>query len=414
VWKLAQSPRVTHICCAPGNAGIAQYAECINLKPTDLDGLANFASNAKIDLTVVGPEAPLIAGIVDRFEARGLPVFGPATDPARLEGSKAFSKQLMANYGIPTALHWTCKTPEEAYVHADAYFADRLGEQLVIKADGIAAGKGVVLVDSLAEAKSTIDLMMRDRAFGDAGNVIVLEEALVGPEVSIMAFTDGYTVAPMPPVQDHKRAYDNDEGPNTGGMGCYSPVPGLPENIVQETVERVLKPAVSAIRELGIPYQGVLYAGIMVTSAGIKTLEFNCRFGDPETQVVMPLLETDLVDVLMSVVDCTLDPSAIHWKKQSAVCVVAASKGYPGDYPSGVTIEGLERASATEDCTVFHAGTAKVDGRVVTAGGRVLGVTGIGETIPEAISRAYSGMSEIRFDGMHYRRDIAAKAVRSS
>ncbi len=284
VWKLAQSPNTDRLYCAPGNAGTSRLAESINLKSSDIDGLANFAADQKIGLTVVGPEAPLIEGIVDRFEARGLPIFGPSTDPARLEGSKSFSKELMFRYGIPTAEYWSCQNAEDAHAHAKAYFDIHRepDAKLVIKADGIAAGKGVVIVGSETEAHHVIDEMMVKRIFGEAGDQIVLEECLVGEEVSIMAFTDGYTVVPMPPSQDHKRIFDNDAGPNTGGMGAYSPVPVVPDNIAELAHEKVLQPAVDAIRDLGIPYKGVLYAGLILTKDGPKTLEFNCRFGDPE------------------------------------------------------------------------------------------------------------------------------------
>lgn len=412
VWKLAQSPQAERIYCAPGNAGIARMAECINLRPTDLDGLANFASNMKIDLTVVGPEVPLMAGIVDRFEARGLPIFGPATDPARLEGSKVFAKDIMARYGIPTAWSAVCDTASEAHEWLERHYAGtgRMSDDLVIKADGLAAGKGVIMARSAAEAHAAVSLVMEQRAFGSAGDRLLFEECLTGPEVSVMAFTDGENVAPMPPSQDHKRVFDGDEGPNTGGMGAYSPVPVFTDAMMREAVDTVLRPAVRAIRDLGIPYKGVLYAGLMLTPAGMRVLEFNCRFGDPETQAVLPLLDCDLVSVMQGCVECRIDDVAVPWKAGAAVCVVASSGGYPGDYATGVPIDGLDRAAAA-DCLVFHAGTRAEAGECLTDGGRVLGVTGVGADFAAATARAYEGLAHIRFDGMHYRRDIAKRAI---
>jgi phosphoribosylamine--glycine ligase len=414
IWKLAQSPHADRIYCAPGNAGIARLAECINLKPTDLEGLANFAADQRIGLTVVGPEAPLIAGIVDRFEARGLPIFGPATDPARIEGSKTFSKELMVQYGIPTADYWRSDNPEEAHAHVRAYYEihNAPGTRLVIKADGIAAGKGVVIAASEEDAHRAVDDMMVRRLFGAAGDRVVIEEYLEGEEASIMAFTDGETVVAMPPSQDHKRVFDNDMGPNTGGMGAYSPVPIIPPDTAREALETILKPAVAAIRDLGIPYKGVLYAGVVVTDRGLKTLEFNCRFGDPETQAIIPLLETDLVEIMMAVVESRLDGLEIRWKPEAAATVVAASAGYPGDYVTGKLIEGLDRAAHSEGCTVFHAGTRTDNGQVFTDGGRVLAVTGVGGDLSQAISRAYAGMKHIEFEGIHARGDIGHRALK--
>ncbi|HSV74887.1 MAG TPA: phosphoribosylamine--glycine ligase [Chthonomonadales bacterium] len=414
-WKLSASSHVDRIYCAPGNAGIARIAECINLEATDQEGLASFAASQHVDLTVVGPEGPLTAGIVDRFEARGLPVFGPATEPARIEGSKAFSKELMVRYGIATADYRAFEHPDEAHAYIVSRFAGMREScgGLVVKADGIAAGKGVFVVDTAEQAHAAVDTVMRERAFGAAGDRIIVEERLTGEEVSIMAFTDGENVVAMPPSQDHKRVFDNDLGPNTGGMGAYSPTPSLPADIVHEAVETVVRPAVHAIRDLGIPYKGVLYAGLMLTPKGIRVLEFNCRFGDPETQAVLPLLETDLVEVLSACVDCSLDQLDVRWKREAAVCVVAASGGYPGDYATGKPIEGLDRAAEEPGCMIFHAGTREEHGQVYTDGGRVLGVTGTGADIPEALAHAYTGMARIRFEGMHFRRDIAARALKA-
>ena len=417
VWKLAQSPRADRIYCAPGNAGIAELAECINLKATDLDGLANFAATQKIDLTVVGPEAPLIAGIVDRFEARGLRIFGPSTDPARIEGSKIFAKELMARYSIPTAAYWRCDNPEEGHEHVHDFFTHHPEPEtrLVIKADGAAAGKGVIIAESEEEAHQVVEDMMTRRIFGAAGQRIVLEEYLQGEEASIMAFTDGETVVPMPPSQDHKRVNDNDEGPNTGGMGAYTPVPVIPPTTLDTVLQTVLRPAVQAIRDLGIPYKGVLYAGIMVTAHGVRTLEFNCRFGDPETQAVLPLLESDLIDIMDAVVNSSLEGIDVRWRSAASVTVVAASGGYPGSYETGKVITGLDVAcrDAHDDCIVFHAGTREHDGKIVTAGGRVLSVTALGSDLPQAVDRAYRALGHIHFDGMHYRRDIGARALRA-
>ena len=414
VWKLAQSRRAPKIYCAPGNAGIARHAECINLQSADLEGLANFAATESIDLTVVGPEAPLIAGIVDRFEARGLPIFGPSTDPARIEGSKTFAKDLMVKYGIPTAEYWQCDTAEEARERIRSYFGDGKNRSgVVVKADGIAAGKGVIIASTPEEAIAAVDLIMVLKAFGESGERVVIEELLNGQEVSLLAFTDGETVVAMPPSQDHKRIFDNDKGPNTGGMGAYSPVPVLPSDIVETTVQSILVPAVTAIRDLGIPYKGVLFAGIMLTDDGIKALEFNCRFGDPETQVILPLLETDLIDVMEAVVNSDLESVQVVWRDEAAVCVVASSGGYPGEYDTGKLIEGLDRAYAEDDVFVFHAGTRDDAGQVFTDGGRVLGVTGVGQTLVEAAARAYAGIGQITFEGMHYRRDIGARALKS-
>ncbi len=414
VWKIAQSRHVSGIYCAPGNAGIGKLAECINIKPTDISGLANFAAAQKIDLTVVGPEAPLIAGIVDRFEARGLPAFGPATDPARIEGSKAFAKELMVRYGIPTADFELCSDAASAHDAVARWFARPAvaNRGLVIKADGLAAGKGVTVADTEDEAHEAVEVMMVRKAYGAAGDRVLIEERLVGEEVSIMAITDGEFIVPLPPSQDHKRVGDGDDGPNTGGMGAYSPVPIVPADIADLALEQVLTPAVTAIRDLGIPYKGVLYAGLIITDEGLKTLEFNCRFGDPETQAVLPLLESDLVEIMDASVNGRLDDVDVTCSEGSSVCVVAASGGYPGDYETGKLIEGLDRAAQSEGCLVFHAGTREANGQFLTDGGRALGVTATGPDLPRAVARAYAGIKHISFDGMHYRSDIAGRALR--
>lgn len=413
-WKIAQSPLVKKVYCAPGNAGIAKTAECVPLSVMDLEGLAAFAEKQGIDLTVVGPEAPLIAGIVDKFEARGLAVFGPSTDPARIEGSKSFAKKIMQTSGIPTAEFWVCDSLSVARARVTDYYAARGADaKVVVKADGLAAGKGVTVASSEQEALATLDLMMQDRMFGAAGDRVVIEECLVGEEASIMAITDGEHIVPLLPSQDHKRIDDGDQGPNTGGMGAYSPVPVIPADTVDLAVELILAPAVRAIRELGIPYRGVLYAGVIVTETGLKTIEFNCRFGDPETQVVLPMLESDLVPLLIGATDCTLEHAEVTFRQGAAVCVVASSRGYPESHENDQAISGLAEADSSPNCLVFHAGTRIREGGVATAGGRILGVTGLGANLREAAVNAYAGMSHIQFDGMHYRTDIGARALKA-
>lgn len=412
VWKLAQSRHVDRIYCAPGNAGIAALAECVPIKVGDIEGLAGFAEAQSIDLTVVGPEAPLAAGIVDRFEARGLRIFGPATDPARIEASKAFAKDLMLRYGIPTADYRACASADVAHAEIRAHFgAGREAQpRLVVKADGLAAGKGVIIAQNENEAHHAVDVIMGERVFGTAGDRIILEEFLDGPEISVMAFSDGEHVVPMPPAQDHKRALDGDQGPNTGGMGAYSPVPIATPEILAEANERVLKPAIAAIRDLGIPYKGVLFAGLILTASGLKALEFNCRFGDPETQVVLPLLDSDLVEVLYAATECRLDAVDVRWSSGASACVVAASGGYPDAYATGIPISGLSEATQVEGTAVFHAGTRTEGGACVTDGGRVLGITGMASDLKSAVARAYEAADRISFEGMHMRRDIARRA----
>ena len=411
VWKLAQSPQVSRIFCAPGNAGIAQFAECVPIAAGDLEALAAFAVEEGIDLTVVGPEVPLIAGVVDLFERHGLRIFGPAAEPALIEGSKSHSKALMQRYGIPTAAYAVFSDPQSAVTYSAAQFEEKLGSPIVIKADGEAAGKGVFICHDLESATQAIDRIMTERVFGESGDQIVIEEFLVGQEASLMAFTDGTTLVPMIPVQDHKQAYDGDLGPNTGGMGCYAPVSFITPELYRQAVDRILQPAVDAIRDTGIPYKGVLYAGVMISPEGeLKTLEFNCRFGDPETEVVLPLLETDLVDILIGVTDAHLDEVEVRWHSVSAVCVTLASGGYPEAYTTGFPIEGLDQVSHLSDVVVFHAGT-KTDeaGRVVTDGGRVLTVTALGSDFAQARARAYAAVKNIQFEHMQYRTDIGLR-----
>lgn len=411
VWKLAQSPQVSRIYAAPGNAGIAPLAECVPLAADDVPGLLQFALDNQIDLTVVGPEVPLIGGIVDAFEQKGLRIFGPAREPALIEGSKAYAKGLMLRYGIPTSHFAVFSDADAARHYARTHFSESADRPLVVKADGEAAGKGVSICRSADEADEALTRMMVERVFGASGETVVIEEFLQGEEASLMAFTDGRTLVPMFAVQDHKRVGDGDTGPNTGGMGCYAPVPLITPALYAQAVEQILEPAVEAIRDTGIPYKGVLYAGVMVTpDGGLQTIEFNCRFGDPETQVVLPLLETDLLDILLAVTDAHLDEIEVQWKAQNAVCVVVASGGYPGAYAKGLPVAGLDQVSHLSDVTVFHAGTTLgEDGQVLTDGGRVLGITGLGADFAQARARAYAAVKNIHFDGMQYRTDIGNK-----
>ena len=404
VWKLKQSPRVTKIYCAPGNAGIARDADCINIKADDIEGLLDFALKNDIALTVVGPEAPLNAGIVDRFEEAGLKIFGPSRAAAEIEGSKVLSKEIMAKYGIPTASYAVFTDPLEA-----ASYIKKIGAPCVVKADGLAAGKGVIVALDEESALEAVRSIMVDKNFGSAGERLVVEEYLAGEEVSILAFTDGVNVIPMVSSQDHKRAYDNDEGPNTGGMGAYAPAPVYTPEVHKKTMEEILIPMIRAMKKEGRTYRGVIYAGLMVDQKGPKVLEFNARFGDPEAQPVLMLLETDLVDIIEAIMENRLDQIEIKWKNQAAVCVVLASGGYPGSYEKGKVIKGLEGPNG--DAVVFHAGTAMKDGEIVTSGGRVLGVTASGPDIPSAIKLAYAAVEKIHFDGMHYRHDVGRKAL---
>lgn len=404
VWKLAQSPLAEEIYCAPGNAGIAELADCVNIPAEDVDTLLEFALAEQIDLTVVGPEAPLAAGIVDKFTAAGLKIFGPSQRAALIEGSKELAKQLMEKYHIPTAKYasFTDKEQAKAYVLAQ-------GAPIVVKADGLAAGKGVVVAQTVDEALSAVEDMLSGNAFGAAGSKVVIEEFLAGEEVSVLAFTDGHTVRPMVSAQDHKRAFDNDEGPNTGGMGAYSPAPVYTAALAEQVREQVLQPAVDGMRAEGRLYQGVLYAGLMLTADGVKVLEFNARFGDPETQAVLYRLKSDLVEVMLAVIEGRLHEIELAWYDEPAVCVVIASGGYPGKYAKGQPISGLDEQAP--DTYVFHAGTAFAGQQVVANGGRVLGITARGKTIREAIDRAYNMVDKIHYEGCFSRRDIGHRAL---
>lgn len=404
VWKLRQSPRVEHIFCAPGNAGIGQMATCVNIQAGDVYGLLTFAKENKIDLTVVGPEIPLTNGIVDIFEKEGLRIFGPSRAAAEIEGSKALAKDIMAKYNIPTARYATFDKAEEAREYVRKY-----GAPCVVKADGLAAGKGVIVAMDDETALAAVDIIMAERAFGQAGDRVVIEEFLQGEEVSVLAFIEGDTIIPMVASQDHKRAGDNDTGPNTGGMGAYAPAPLYTSELAERVGREILRPAIQAMAAEGRHYRGVLYAGLMITADGPKVLEFNARFGDPETQPVLSLLKTDLVEIIEAILEGRLAQQAVTWKDGAAVCVVMAAGGYPGKYQRGLEISGLNQL--VPGVQVFHAGTALKDGKVVTDGGRVLGVTAVGRDIPEAIEKAYQGVQPITFTGAHYRTDIGKKAL---
>ncbi len=403
IWSLNKSPKVNRIFCAPGNAGISEIAECVSIDEKQFDELTVFAKENQIDLIVVGPEDPLFAGAVDHFEAEGFAVFGPRANAAIIEGSKVFTKDLMKKYQIPTASYECFDRYEDAlnYLHQQKI-------PIVIKADGLAAGKGVTVAFSMEEAEQTLHDMMVDKVFGDAGNQIVIEEFLQGQEMSILAFVDGNIVRPMVEAQDHKPIFDNDEGPNTGGMGTYSPVLHIPKSVVDEAIRTILKPAAEAMVAEGRPFKGVLYAGLMITDQGPKTIEFNCRFGDPETQVVLTRLQSDLLEIFEAVIYGGLADIEIKWSEDAAVCVVLASGGYPGPYKKGLPIQGLDQVS---EAIVFHAGTSIHDKQVVTHGGRLLGVTGMGKDISEARKKAYAAVNHIDYEGKQFRTDIAMKAL---
>lgn len=407
VWKLAQCAQVDKVYCAPGNAGTAVDGENVDIAADDLGRLMSFAKHNQIDLTVVGPEAPLVAGIVDEFRAHGLKVFGPSRSAARLEGSKAFSKDIMKKAGVPTAAYQTFTRLEEAEAYIDALEEG----PLVVKADGLAAGKGVSVCDNRSAAKAAAASMLKDDQFGSAGRKIVVEECLVGQEVSILAIVDGDTIIPLETSQDHKRAHDGDQGPNTGGMGAYSPATLVTEDIMDEIIRRVLVPTVHTMRVEGHPFSGILYAGLMLTESGPKVLEFNVRFGDPEAQPVLMRLKSDLAQILSLAASNRLSElEGLQWDERAAVCVVMASEGYPANYAKGRSIEGIERADAFADTKVFHAGTRQKDMKVLNDGGRVLGVTALGSSIADAKAAAYKAVEQISWEGAWFRTDISDKA----
>lgn len=401
IKKLRESPRAGKIYCAPGNGGIARDAECVNLKATDLPGLVDFARSHGIGLAVVTPDDPLVLGLSDAFTAAGIRAFGPSRAAAQIEGSKVFSKGLMKKYGIPTADYETFDDPEKAL----EFIGGKNRYPAVVKADGLALGKGVVIANDFSEAKIALHSIMEDRIFGASGNHVVIEEFLTGPEVSVLAFTDGDTLRPMVSSKDHKRVYDGDRGPNTGGMGTISPNPYYTDDMAELCMKTIFLPTIEAMKREGRPFSGCLYFGLMLTPDGPKVIEYNCRFGDPETQVVLPRLKTDLLDIMDAVIDRKLGELEIEWDDGAAACVVAASGGYPVKYETGKLISGLDEAEAL-GATVFHAGTKCSGGACYTAGGRVLGVTATGKNLDAALSLAYKAVGRISFEGMHYRKDI--------
>ena len=405
-WALSRSSQVQEIHIAPGNGGTSELATSVPIAADDIGALTSYARSQRFDLVVIGPEAPLAAGLADALRAEGLRVFGPSAEAARIEASKAFSKDFMRDHRIPTAAYSVFRDYEAALRYLDGHPAP-----IVIKADGLAVGKGVMVCHSDEEARQSLRLMMRERIFGAAGDTVVIEECLRGQEVSVLAFTDGQTVAPMVLAQDHKTAYDDDKGPNTGGMGCYAPARVLDEAMTRRVLSEVLRPAIDGLRRAGTPYVGTLYAGLMVADGDFRVLEFNCRFGDPETQVILPLLGTDLATVMVACVEGQLERVALHWSSRACVCVVLASGGYPGSYKSGYEISGLAEVAKLQDTIVFHAGTKRQGGRVLTAGGRVLGVTAWDNDLRGAIQRAYAAVELIHWPGMMFRRDIGAKGL---
>jgi phosphoribosylamine--glycine ligase len=406
-WKVAQSKLLSRLYIAPGNPGTARLGENLAVKVNDFPGILQICGERKIDLVIVGPEAPLAEGLADMLTSEGIRVFGPSRAAARIESSKVFSKDFMQRYGIPTARYATFNRLPEA-----SAYLEKVDHPVVIKASGLAAGKGVILPENIEEAKASLKAVLSGNMFGEAGSEVVIEERLSGPEVTLLGFSDGKTVKAMVPSQDHKRALDGDQGLNTGGMGAYAPVPACPVEIVDELVKSVLQPAVDGLREEGIPFIGVLYGGFMLTQEGARVIEFNCRFGDPETETILPLLESDLLEIALACADGRLEEVEVQWKKGAAACVVVASGGYPGSYATGLPISGLDRDAA--DCFVFHAGTKAVDGRVFTAGGRVLCVTGWGKDLRSALGIAYSRIESIRFESMQYRKDIGWRALGGS
>jgi phosphoribosylamine--glycine ligase len=412
-WKIAQSPKCKKLYCAPGNGGIAEVAQCVDIKTEDIEGLLKFAKENRIDLTVVGPEVPLVAGIVDRFEKEKLRIFGPKKECALLEGSKVFSKELMKRSGVPTADFRVFDSYEAAIKYLES-----VKPPVVVKADGLCAGKGVVVCKTISEAKEAVKQMMVDKIFKDAAKKIIIEECLIGEEASIIVISDGKNVTSLASSQDHKRVFDSDKGPNTGGMGAYSPAPVVTDKLFKEIIDNVMLPVIKQMAKDGKPFKGALYAGIMITKDGPKVLEFNTRFGDPETQAIIPRLKGDLVEALERSIDGKLEGYQMQWDQRSCVSVVLASGGYPGDYEKGIEIKGLEFARSLKDVVVFHAGTkagrrAK-DGNstFITSGGRVLNVTALGNDTKDAINNCYNAVGKIRFDRMHYRRDIGLKAVK--
>lgn len=406
-WKISQSPLLTKLYAAPGNAGISQLAECVPIESSDIQGLLEFALREKIDLTVVGPEVPLVAGIGDVFRENGLLLFGPSKETALLEGSKAFSKEIMTKYGVPTAAYEIFTNANEA-----KHYVIEAEMPLVIKADGLAAGKGVVICESSEHAVATLTQMMEEKIFGDAGSKVIIEKKLEGEELSILVLTDGKKIIPLASARDHKRVYDHDRGPNTGGMGAFSPSMKIPESEMGSIIDIAVRPILQGMALDGMPYRGVLYAGIMMTKEGPFVLEYNCRFGDPETEVILPRLRSDLLPVMTQVANGCLEMESLEWYDKACITVVMASGGYPGAYKKGFAIQGLDAVKGQPDVAVFHAGTAfNAQNQVVTAGGRVLAVTAWGDTLKAAHERAYQVIEKINFEGGFCRRDIGQKAI---
>ena len=409
IRKLKESPKTEKLWCAPGNGGIAADAECVAINAMDIDGVVDFAKKNAVDLVFVAPDDPLAAGMVDALEKEGIRAFGPRANAAIIESSKVFSKNLMKKYGIPTADYAVFSDPKEVV----EYVEKRGKFPVVIKADGLALGKGVIIAQNFDEAKDAVHTIMEDKVFGASGNNVVVEEFLTGPEVSVLAFTDGKTLRPMVSSKDHKRALDGDQGLNTGGMGTVAPNPYYTPEIAQQCMDTIFLPTIRAMQEEGRPFTGCLYFGLMLTPKGPKVIEYNCRFGDPETQVVLPLLDTDLVDIMLAIWNGTLDQLDIQWKDGCAACVVMASGGYPKKYATGLPIAGLDENGQTANCFVYHAGT-KLDGDTfLTAGGRVLGVTATAATLPEALDTAYVGVKTISFQDAHYRKDIGQRGLKA-
>ena len=402
-WKIAQSPLVKKVFCAPGNAGTANVAENIDIPSDNVDALLQFATVTGIGLNIVGPEQPLVKGLVDSFEESGLRVFGPSQRAAEIEGSKVFCKDLMKKYGIPTARYESFDSLDQVKLFT------KEDEPVVVKASGLAAGKGVILCSNAEEARSAVQSIMQEKAFGNAGDQVVVEEFLTGQEVSLLAFTDGKTVLPLDSAQDHKAAFDGDKGPNTGGMGAYSPALVFTEELKQQVIDEIMIPTVRAMAKEGRYYRGILYAGLMLTESGPKVLEFNARFGDPETQPIMMRIKNDIVPIFEACIDGTLAKQSLQWRQEPTVCVVMAAKGYPSSYEKGKEISGLN-SDENRQAVVFHAGTKLENGKVLTNGGRVLGVTALGSDINQAIKNAYSAVDKIKWDGIHYRKDIGNKA----
>ena len=409
IAALAKSPKAEKIYCTPGNGGISAMAECFDVGATDIDGVVALAKKLAVDLVVVAPDDPLVLGMVDALQAEGFKTFGPKKAAAIIEGSKVFSKDLMKKYNIPTAGYEVFKDSESAI----AYVKKQNSYPAVIKADGLALGKGVILAQNEEEAVEAIKEMIDGKKFGDSSTTIVVEEYLTGPEVSVLSFTDGKTVVPMLSSMDHKRALDNDEGLNTGGMGTISPNPCYTDEIAKECMEKIFLPTINAMNAEGRTFEGCLYFGLMITPKGPKVIEYNCRFGDPETQVVLPMLKTDLVDIMLAIYDHKLDELDVEWSEGSCACVIMASGGYPLSYPKGIEIKGLDAKGQVDGVQVFHAGTKLENGKFLTSGGRVLGVTAKGLTLNSALEKAYAGVEKITFEGAHYRKDIGKRALKA-